>query len=143
MLLRLAEAQERKLANEVDSAPDSWCPAAVERYRTTAIVLRESPRRSGCLQSPAAADYIRYVALGDSATYNLGDRVGDEWRGWARILAASIGDAHHVSFCNLARPGVTVHDVRREQLGPGTHPRRPCSTAPRRWHTPAPCSSPS
>lgn len=40
MLLRLAEAQERKVAHEVAFDADS-CPEAVEGYRTTALVLRE------------------------------------------------------------------------------------------------------
>jgi lysophospholipase L1-like esterase len=63
-----------------------------------------------------ATDYIRFVALGDSATYGLGDRVGEDFRGWARLLAEAIGEAHHVSFCNLAEPGASVRDVRRGQL---------------------------
>jgi len=41
MLLRLAEAQERKIAEELDADPASFCVEAVEGYRTTAIVLRE------------------------------------------------------------------------------------------------------
>ncbi|WP_182380100.1 SGNH/GDSL hydrolase family protein [Nocardioides sp. WS12] len=67
-------------------------------------------------QQQATPDYIRFVALGDSATYGLGDRVGGECRGWARLLADAIGETHHVSFCNLAKPGAGVPDVRREQL---------------------------
>jgi len=61
--------------------------------------------------------YIRFVALGDSATYGIGDadRSGS-WRGWARMLASAIADDHAVSFCNLAVPGSTVADVRRDQL---------------------------
>jgi len=60
--------------------------------------------------------YVRFAALGDSATYGLGDPVGEAWRGWARILADAIGEEHDVSFCNLAIPGATVADVRRNQL---------------------------
>jgi hypothetical protein len=41
MLLRLAEAQERLVATELESSPDSCCPEAVEGYHTTAFVLRE------------------------------------------------------------------------------------------------------
>lgn len=61
-------------------------------------------------------DYIRFAALGDSATCGVGDPVEGELRGWARILATAIGRHHHVSLCNLAVPGATVADVRREQL---------------------------
>jgi lysophospholipase L1-like esterase len=60
--------------------------------------------------------YVRFAALGDSATYGLGDQVGETWRGWARILADAIGEEHDVSFCNLAVPGATAADVRRHQL---------------------------
>lgn len=60
--------------------------------------------------------YVRYAALGDSATHGFGDLVGKSWRGWARILADAIGDHHEVSFCNVAVPGATVADVRRNQL---------------------------
>lgn len=61
--------------------------------------------------------YVRFVALGDSATCGLGD--ADQtgaWRGWARLLAAAIAQDHDVSFCNLAVTGATVSDVRRDQL---------------------------
>src|SRR3954471_16104646 len=61
--------------------------------------------------------YIRFAALGDSATYGLGDMdPTGTWRGWARHLAAAIGQDHDVSFCNLAVTGSTVADVRRDQL---------------------------
>jgi len=74
------------------------------------ITMSQNPEQQ------TSPDYIRFVALGDSATYGLGDRVGGEFRGWARLLADAIGETHHVSFCNLAKPGATVHDVRRDQL---------------------------
>jgi lysophospholipase L1-like esterase len=60
--------------------------------------------------------YLRFAALGDSATHGLGDPVGDGWRGWARILADALGQDHDVSLCNLAVPGATAADVRRDQL---------------------------
>jgi len=60
--------------------------------------------------------YVRFAALGDSATHGLGDLVGESWRGWARILADAIGEDHDVSFCNLAIPGATAADVRKNQL---------------------------
>jgi lysophospholipase L1-like esterase len=65
----------------------------------------------------SAGSYLRFAAMGDSATHGIGDSVEGQWRGWARILAESIAGAHHVSFCNLAVPGATTADVRRDQLG--------------------------
>ena len=61
--------------------------------------------------------YLRLVALGDSATYGLGDadRTGS-WRGWARLLADAIARDHAMSFCNMAVAGSTAGDVRRDQL---------------------------
>ena len=61
-------------------------------------------------------DYVRIVALGDSATCGVGDPTADGWRGWARILADAIAVDHHVSFCKLAVTGATVADVRQLQL---------------------------
>jgi len=61
-------------------------------------------------------DYIRFAALGDSASCGVGDPTPDGWRGWARILADAIAADHHVSFCKLAVPGATVADVRHHQL---------------------------
>ncbi|KAA1421839.1 SGNH/GDSL hydrolase family protein [Nocardioides humilatus] len=66
--------------------------------------------------SGAAADYVRFVALGDSASCGVGDPTPEGWRGWAQILADAIGEEHHVSFCKLAVPGAVVDDVRRQQL---------------------------
>ncbi|MFC7594174.1 SGNH/GDSL hydrolase family protein [Terrabacter sp. GCM10028922] len=63
-----------------------------------------------------ARDYIRFAALGDSASCGVGDPAPDGWRGWARILADAIASDHYVSFCKLAVPGATVADVRRVQL---------------------------
>ena len=61
--------------------------------------------------------YVRFVAVGDSVTYGLGDRASERSRGWARLLAAAIAGDHHVSFCNLAQPGATAADLRAQQLG--------------------------
>lgn len=59
--------------------------------------------------------YVRFAALGDSATCGLGDAdVSGAWRGWARILADAIGQDHDVSFCNVAVSGSTVASVRRQ-----------------------------
>ena len=61
--------------------------------------------------------YVRFAALGDSATCGLGDAdVTGAWRGWARILAHAIGQDHDVSFCNVAVSGSTVASVRQTQL---------------------------
>lgn len=49
--------------------------------------------------------YVRFAALGDSATYGVGDPFGQGWRGLARILAESVGESHDISFCNLSSPG--------------------------------------
>jgi lysophospholipase L1-like esterase len=61
-------------------------------------------------------DYVRFVALGDSASCGVGDPTPGGWRGWARILADAIAVDHHVSFCKLAVTGATVADVRNTQL---------------------------
>ncbi|WP_203336030.1 SGNH/GDSL hydrolase family protein [Nocardioides limicola] len=60
--------------------------------------------------------YLRFAALGDSTTFGIGDPLGDGWRGWARILAAAMGRAHDVSFCNVAVSGATARAVRTDQL---------------------------
>ncbi len=60
--------------------------------------------------------YLRFAALGDSSTYGIGDRVGVEWRGWARLLADAMATTHDVSFCNVAVPGATSLTVRYGQL---------------------------
>jgi lysophospholipase L1-like esterase len=63
-----------------------------------------------------APDYIRFAALGDSASCGVGDPTPDGWRGWAQILSEAIAGDHHVSFCKLAVPGAVVADVRGKQL---------------------------
>ena len=60
--------------------------------------------------------YLRFAALGDSATYGIGDPVATGWRGWARLLAEALGTAYDVSFCNLAVPGATASTVLSGQL---------------------------
>jgi lysophospholipase L1-like esterase len=61
--------------------------------------------------------YLRFAALGDSATVGIGDPVPGGWRGWSRLLAAALGTSYDVSYCNLAVPGATATDVLRGQLG--------------------------
>jgi lysophospholipase L1-like esterase len=60
--------------------------------------------------------YLRFAALGDSATYGLGDPASTEPRGWARLLGEAIASDHYLSLCNLARPGATVAELRSQQL---------------------------
>ncbi|MCW2857161.1 MAG: family lipase [Marmoricola sp.] len=69
-------------------------------------------------QRPATSGrtYVRFAALGDSATHGLGDQVDGEWRGWARILSQAIASSHDVSFCNVSVPGATMENVRYAQL---------------------------
>jgi lysophospholipase L1-like esterase len=61
-------------------------------------------------------EYVRFAALGDSASCGIGDPTPAGWRGWAQLLSEAIGARHHVSFCKLAVAGATVADVRRHQL---------------------------
>jgi lysophospholipase L1-like esterase len=66
--------------------------------------------------SGSARSYLRFAALGDSVTYGLGDVLHIGSRGWARILADAMAQEHEVSFCNSARAGALVADVRHDQL---------------------------
>jgi lysophospholipase L1-like esterase len=75
------------------------------------------------LTSPSRTDatgtrrcYVRFVALGDSATYGVGDKPGEECRGWSRLLVGAMGREHDVSSLNLAVPGACASDVRFRQL---------------------------
>ena len=77
---------------------------------------RQGGQRHGQERRLTHRDYVRIVALGDSATCGVGDPTSDGWRGWARILADAIAVDHDVSFCNLAVTGATVTDVRQHQL---------------------------
>lgn len=60
--------------------------------------------------------YLRYAALGDSATFGLGDPVPGGWRGWASLLAQALATTYDVSFCNLAISGATSATVVDVQL---------------------------
>nr|WP_237447629.1 SGNH/GDSL hydrolase family protein [Nocardioides flavescens] len=60
--------------------------------------------------------YVRYAALGDSATVGVGDPVPDGWRGWSRLLAAALTTSYDLSYCNLAVSGSTSADVLEHQL---------------------------
>ena len=80
-----------------------------------------SPEPEAILPARQLADgrlraYVRIAAVGDSATFGIGDRVGNRWRGWAVLLAEAIGANHDVSFANFARSGATISDVERDQI---------------------------
>lgn len=81
------------------------------REAVTSVTMPARQDMSGALRA-----YVRIASVGDSATYGIGDRVDGGWRGWAALLVASLGESHDVSFCNLARPGATVADVRKDQV---------------------------
>ncbi|BBC38084.1 Lipase [Streptomyces graminofaciens] len=57
---------------------------------------------------------LRFVALGDSLTEGVGDPVGENWRGWAALLADGLGP--DVEFTNLAVSGSQTRDVLERQL---------------------------
>jgi lysophospholipase L1-like esterase len=78
---------------------------------------------AGASAPDALRGYVRFAALGDSATYGFGDPTSEGCRGWARILTDAVAQDHEVSLCNLARPGATVADVRHEQLREALHHR--------------------
>ncbi|GAB3176567.1 SGNH/GDSL hydrolase family protein [Streptomyces incanus] len=58
---------------------------------------------------------VCFVALGDSLTEGVGDRPDGGWRGWAALLAGSLGE-DSVRFTNLARSGAQTRDVLEAQL---------------------------
>src|SRR5262245_40804522 len=60
---------------------------------------------------------VRFVALGDSLTYGLGDRMPDgRWRGWAALLAESLAPPDQLQFYNLAELGSMSHTLVDSQL---------------------------
>lgn len=74
------------------------------------------------LSAPAATGRAvrSLVALGDSTTVGIGDRVAGGWRGFAPLLAAGLGaDLHNLSF-----QGARMRCVREIQL-PTALARRP------------------
>jgi lysophospholipase L1-like esterase len=83
-----------------ESAPLTW------RHHTPALRMPNGDERG----------YLRVAALGDSATFGIGDPSDGAWRGWAGILINALSHDHDVSFCNLAVSGSTVADVARHQL---------------------------
>ncbi|GGV61340.1 hypothetical protein GCM10010294_10770 [Streptomyces griseoloalbus] len=55
------------------------------------------------------------MALGDSLTEGIGERVGGGWRGWAALLAPSLG-AEPARFTDLAVSGARTREVLERQL---------------------------
>ncbi|MEV6399261.1 SGNH/GDSL hydrolase family protein [Streptomyces sp. NPDC051907] len=63
--------------------------------------------------APAAP---RFVALGDSLTEGVGDRVGGTWRGWAALLADGLAaPGAPAEFRNVAVSGALTQDVAERQ----------------------------
>ncbi|WP_427923735.1 SGNH/GDSL hydrolase family protein [Streptomyces sp. cg40] len=64
---------------------------------------------------------VRFVALGDSLTEGVGDPVGEEWRGWAALLADGLAGQPEdtVEFTNLAVSGAQSRDVLERQTPAG------------------------
>ncbi|MEV6026760.1 SGNH/GDSL hydrolase family protein [Streptomyces sp. NPDC052036] len=59
---------------------------------------------------------LRFVALGDSLTEGVGDRVGETWRGWAPLLAGGLAPVDAAAeFTNLAVSGAQTRDVLERQ----------------------------
>ncbi|MFE5587038.1 SGNH/GDSL hydrolase family protein [Kitasatospora sp. NPDC056531] len=68
-------------------------------------------------ERPAAGELLRFVALGDSLTEGIGDQVGEEWRGWAAVLAHTLTPGgREVEFTNLAYSGALTADLTTRQL---------------------------
>ncbi|WP_327322210.1 SGNH/GDSL hydrolase family protein [Streptomyces sp. NBC_01210] len=86
----------------------------------TAESARDAPGASGldAVASDASGPprAPRFVALGDSLTEGVGDRVGDSWRGWAALLAGGLSVAGAPAhFRNLAVSGALTQDVAERQ----------------------------
>ncbi|MET8629027.1 SGNH/GDSL hydrolase family protein [Kitasatospora sp. NPDC004669] len=87
-------------------------------------LLDAGPDRSA-KERPATGELLRFVALGDSLTEGIGDQVGEEWRGWAAVLAHSLAPGgRKVEFTNLAYSGALTADLTARQL-PAALARRP------------------
>ncbi|MFI1396867.1 GDSL-type esterase/lipase family protein [Streptomyces sp. NPDC020681] len=71
----------------------------------------------GAVGHPATTTRVlRFVALGDSLTEGVGDRVAGGWRGWAALLAEGLGCADGpAEFRKLAVSGALTEDVTERQ----------------------------
>ncbi|MFB7516532.1 SGNH/GDSL hydrolase family protein [Streptomyces sp. NPDC056144] len=59
---------------------------------------------------------VRFVALGDSFSEGVGDRVAGAWRGWAPLLADGLAaEGRETVFLNLAVGGALSADVAEDQ----------------------------
>ncbi|MGN9793761.1 SGNH/GDSL hydrolase family protein [Streptomyces sp. OZ13] len=73
-------------------------------------------RRTGKERGGRAVRTVRFAALGDSLTAGVGDPVEGGRRGWAALLAGTIGgDGTSVLFRNLAVSGALSKDVAEAQ----------------------------
>ncbi|MER7582952.1 SGNH/GDSL hydrolase family protein [Kitasatospora sp. NPDC097691] len=79
-------------------------------------MLGTGPDRLEKDRSPAG-ELTRFVALGDSLTEGVGDAVGEEWRGWAAVLAHSLApEGRDFEFTNLAYSGALSSELTMRQL---------------------------
>ncbi len=75
------------------------------------------------LASGQTRAYVRFVALGDSATCGFEDPVLGGVRGWSRILAEAIAQEHDISYCDLAVTGSTAEAVWLHQVSEAVNHR--------------------
>ncbi|MGW7442118.1 SGNH/GDSL hydrolase family protein [Kitasatospora sp. NPDC054795] len=79
--------------------------------------MLEAGRDRAARERPAAGEPLRFVALGDSLTEGVGDRVGEGWRGWAAVLADALApEGRAAEFTNLAYSGALTTDLTIRQL---------------------------
>ncbi|MEU1290340.1 SGNH/GDSL hydrolase family protein [Kitasatospora sp. NPDC005856] len=79
--------------------------------------MLEAGRDRAARERPAAGELLRFVALGDSLTEGIGDRVGEDWRGWAAVLAHALApEGRDVEFTNLAYSGALTTELTARQL---------------------------
>lgn len=70
-------------------------------------------------------DYIRFAALGDSATFGLGDPVESGWRGWAHLLSDGMAPPRLLLQSGAAR--------RDRGGGPARAPQKAVCVVQIRW----------
>lgn len=68
------------------------------------------------MSEPRTRPVRALVALGDSTTVGMGDRVPGGWRGFARMLADACGGPGRIRYANLSASGARVRDVHEVQL---------------------------
>ncbi|MET7620900.1 SGNH/GDSL hydrolase family protein [Streptomyces sp. NPDC005408] len=108
-------------ATAVADESESEGGASSARDAPIAVVgLGARPTHAGLgaaeLASVPTTRALRFVALGDSLTEGVGDRVAEGWRGWAALLAGGIGCVQApAEFRNLAVSGALTRDVAERQ----------------------------